>query len=98
MPRNTQLLWIAEAEARRLRELTLVQHASSEAQISVVAAMHGSARFNRWRRLVAGLTPAAPGSPAALACLTTASEANLAEAPDTSAGADIGLGRPQRNI
>ncbi|HZK90954.1 MAG TPA: hypothetical protein VFC56_12475 [Stellaceae bacterium] len=87
MPKNTQLLWIAEAEARRLREFTLIQHAASEPQISVVAAMHGSARFNRWRRLIAGLTPATASAPAAPVGLTTASEADAAKAPEYPAPA-----------
>jgi sugar (pentulose or hexulose) kinase len=65
MHRNTQLLWIAEAEARRFQETALTQRAASEPQISVVSAIRGSARRDRWRRLIAQLSPAvAPAHPA----------------------------------
>jgi hypothetical protein len=57
MPKNTQLLWIAEAEARRFQEFTRIQHAISESHVSVVSAMRGSARLNRWRRLIARISP-----------------------------------------
>jgi hypothetical protein len=59
MPKNTQLLWIAEAEARRFQEFTLIQYATSESHVSVVSAMHDSARLNRWRRLIARISPVA---------------------------------------
>jgi hypothetical protein len=55
MPKNTQLLWIAEAEARRFEQLIRVQRAASEPRLSVVSSMHGAARCARWRRLMARL-------------------------------------------
>jgi hypothetical protein len=62
MPRNVQLLWIAEAEARQLQESTLAQRAPSEPPISIIAAVHGAASGNRWRRLLAQLMGNVPDS------------------------------------
>ena len=63
MHKNTQLLWIAEAEARRFQETVLTQRAASEPQVSVVSAVRGSARRNRWRRLFAQLALVAARCP-----------------------------------
>ncbi len=81
MPKNTQLLWIAEAEARRFQEFTLTQHATSEAHVSVVSAMRGSARLNRWRRLIARVSPVAADQQTAPIDMGAAEQANTSELP-----------------
>jgi hypothetical protein len=75
MRRNMQLLWIAEAEARQFEAYSQTERAASEPQLSVISAVRGAARGNRWRRLIAQLlaqapapgpaSPAEPGDPSA---------------------------------
>jgi hypothetical protein len=94
MPKNTQLLWIAEAEARRFEEFTLTHHAAWEPHVSVVSAMHGSARLNRWRRLIARICPASADRRAAPIDMGAIEEATTPElmgntVPDRSVLADL---------
>jgi hypothetical protein len=94
MTKNTQLLWIAEAEARRYQERALTQHTKSESHVSVVSAMHRAARLGRWRRLIAQVSPAAAEQQTALIDTDAAKAAAPSEAredaePDRSNLADL---------
>jgi hypothetical protein len=53
MARNTQLNWIAEADARHFREAVETQRAPSEPKICVAIAPQGGTRRHWWHRLVA---------------------------------------------
>ena len=92
MPKNTQLLWIAEAEARRFEQLSRTQRASSEPRLSVVSSMHRSARCARWRRLMARLCDRPDQRPAALDMVAApGAEASQAAGPPEAAPALAGL-------
>jgi class 3 adenylate cyclase len=56
MQKSVQLRWIAEAEAKRVRQFALVQRAASEARVNLVYPTLGSASFGRLRKLLRRLT------------------------------------------
>lgn len=60
MRANTQLHWIAEAEARSLRESALSQRARREPPIGVVWVQRRSLWPTLWPRLIARFAPGRP--------------------------------------
>ena len=56
MQKNAQLRWIADAEAKRVRQFALAHRAASEAHVNLVYPTLGSASFGRLRKLLRRLT------------------------------------------
>ena len=54
--RKAQLRWIADAEAKRVRQFALAHRAASEAHVNLVYPTLGSASFGRLRKLLRRLT------------------------------------------
>jgi class 3 adenylate cyclase len=61
MQKSTQLRWIAETEAKRVRQFALVHRAASEASVNLVYPTFGSASFGRLRKLLRRLTSISVG-------------------------------------
>jgi class 3 adenylate cyclase len=62
MQKSAQLRWIAEAEAKRVRQFALVHRAASETSVNLVYPTFGSGSFGRLRKLLRRLTSSRSGS------------------------------------
>ena len=79
MHKSVQIRWIAEAEARRVREFAQVQRAVSEPYVSIVHTRAGPRWFDSLRELVTRLAFTAPGQQPSFANNVMACEASSVE-------------------
>jgi class 3 adenylate cyclase len=79
MHKSVQNCWIAEAEARRVREFAQVQRAVSEPYVSIVHTRAGPGWFDSLRELVTRLAFTAPGQQPSFANNVMACEASSVE-------------------